>query len=314
MLLLTGCASGFSRTVHAPREPIRFASLVVAPVRITGTENPGWRRFELGQRQVSVALETVGDRIAIYGPAQVRIARWDEPGWLGNTAVPVLTREAQNVDEALLIRSTAEQRQTSSSQEREDLQGARKGGLASQELVWLVTTELIHPSSRTVLLELHGSVTVDPFAPPKPEDEFDTAAAMTHLLEAMTREALTHATQWLKDGPSVPQRARVLLSPAVTAAQHDANEAQKDALQAEVWMQARARFLNPAIDDAMAAQLSRTPESLLVVDVEGLLPGERIVAIGDEPPLPEVLARKRLKGPVTVRAGKSGTERVVTLP
>ena len=47
----------------------------------------------------------------IFGPAGVHVSRWDEPGWLGNTALPVIARAAIPVEQAVLIRSTAEQRQ-----------------------------------------------------------------------------------------------------------------------------------------------------------------------------------------------------------
>ncbi len=319
LVLLVGCASGITRTIKPPETPISVAAVAIAPVRITGTEAPGWRRFELAQRQIDVGLRDRGDRLAFFGPAEVQITRWDEPGWLGNTALPVITKNAIPVDQVVLIRSTAEMRMASSIQEREDSAGLKKGGQATQETTWLLTVELIHPSSRQFLAELTAKVTIDPFAPPTGEEEFDPAAPMTHLLEAMTKEAIHLARKWEIDHPSVRDSNLTLaLSPAITAAQPDAAAAQTDALQAEIWMQARARFLSPWLTDDQAAKLSRSAPSLYVVAAPGdasVQPGDLIVSVDGQPALPEVLARRRLRGvPVEVRVGRGGNERDAVIP
>ncbi len=318
-VVLVGCASGITRTLKPPTDPLTLAAVVITPVRLTGTEAPGWRRFELAQRQVDVALREVGERLAIFGPAEVHVSRWDEPGWLGNTALPVIARAAIPVEQAVLIRSTAEQRQASSMQEREDGKGLKKGGVASQETTWLLTVELLHPSSRQVLAEFAAQVTIDPFAEPTGEEDFDPAPPMTRLLEAMTREALGVARRWALDRPRVRDSGLTLaLSPAITAAQPDAAAAQPDALQAEIWMQARARFLSPWLTEDQAAKLARTVPSLSVVAAPGdasVKPGDLILSVDGQPPLPEVLARKRLTGvPVEVRVGRGGNERDAVIP
>ncbi len=319
LLFFTGCAAGFTTTLHEPPTPLSISAVVIPPVRLTGTEAPGWRRYELGQRQVDVALRSVGDRLAIVGPAQVQITRWDEPGWLGNNAIPVLARAAIPPAQALLLRATAEQRVGSSTQEREDAEGLAKGGLASQETRWLVTVELLHPASRLLVAEFAGQVVVDPFAPATGEEEFDPAWPMTRLLETLTKEALAVARKWQIDRRAVGDSGLTLaLSPAFTAGQPDAAAAQPDALQAEVWMQARARFLSPWLADDQAAKLARLPPVLLVLAAPGaaaLRPGDLILAIDGQPPLPEVLARKRLQGvPVEVRVGRDGNERDEVIP
>ena len=292
---------------------------MITPVRITGTVGPGWRRFELAQRQVEIGLRDCGDRLAFFGPAEVQVSRWEEPGWLGNSAVPLLAHAAVPVDQAVLIRSTVEQRVASSTQEREDEKGRAKGGVASQEVTWLITVELIHPSSRLIHAELSAQVMIDPFAQPTGEEEFDDAAPMTHLLEKLTREALHIARDWQIERPPVADTGLTLaLSPAITAAHPDAALAQTDALQAEIWMQARARFLSPWLTDDQAAKLARTVQSLLVVAAPGggsVQPGDLILNIDGQPPLPEVLARKRLTGvPVQVRIGRDGNERDAVIP
>lgn len=316
---LSGCSAAFTKTIRPPETPISVSAVVITPVRMTGTQAPGWRRFELAQRQVDLGLRDCGDRLAFFGPAEVQISRWEEPGWLGNTAVPALAKAAVPVDQAVLIRTTVEQRLGSSIQEREDSKGLRKGGVASQETTWLVNVELLHPSSRSIIAELSGSVLIDPFAQPTGEEEFDDAAPMTHLLETLTKEALRIARRWELDRPTAPDSGLTLaLSPAITAAQPDAAAAQTDALQAEIWMQARARFLSPWISDEQASKLARTAASLFVVAAPGaasVQPGDLILSIDGQPALPEVLARKRLAGvPVEVRVGRGGNERDAVIP
>ncbi|MFT3709028.1 MAG: hypothetical protein QM817_15380 [Archangium sp.] len=319
LVLVTGCASGITKNIKPPAEPISVRAIVITPVRITGEESPGWRRFELGQRQVDAALRDVGDRFAIFGPGEVQISRWEEPGWLGNTAVPVITRAAIPVDQAVLIRTVVERRVANSTQEREDSKGLAKGGVATQETTWLATVELLHPSSRAVLAEFTATVVIDPFAKPTGEEEFDPAPAMTHLLEEMTREAIRVARKWEADLPSVrDSRLTMALSPAITAAQPDAAAAQTDALQGEIWVQARARFLTPWLPEELLVKVARTSAGIYVIAApgdSGVQAGDVIVSIDGSPALPEVLARKRLKGvPVEVKIGRGGKEQDAVIP
>ena len=318
-VLVMGCAGGFSRNIHPPEQPLTIAAVVIPPVNVLGAEAPGWRRFELAQRQIDVGLRLCGDRLAFFGPSEAQITRWQEPGWLGNTAVPALVKAAIPAEQAVLLRATVEQRLGSSVQEREDAKGLAKGGVATQETTWLVTVELFHPSSRQLLAELSGKVTVDPFAEPTGEEEFDPAPPMTRLLETLTREALRIARRWEVDGPTARDSALTLaLSPALTAAQPDAAAAQVDALQAEIWMQARARFLSPWLSEDQAAKLARVAPSLMVMAAPGgaaVQPGDLILSIDGQPPLPQVLARKRLRGvPIEVRVGRGGMERDAVIP
>jgi hypothetical protein len=318
LLAMAGCAGGVRAVVHEPEGPLSVAALVVTPPRLLGTEPAGWRAFELGQRQVDVALRQAGERLAVFGPGEVRVSRWEEPGWLGNTAVPVLVREGVAAEQALLLRTVIERRDASSSQEREDQQGLAKGGVASAETQWLVSVELLHPSSRRVLGEFSGAVTIDPFAAPTGEEDFDPAPPMTRLLEQLTKEALRVARRWERAGPTARDSGLTLaLSPAIVAVQPDAARAQPDALQAEVWIQARARFLQPWLPEGEVVKLARTPPALLVVAAPGdapVQPGDLIIEVDGRPPLPEVLARRRLLGAVPVRVGRGGVEREALLP
>lgn len=318
-LALAGCASGVRSVVRQPEGELQVAAVVVTAPRLTGVEAAGWRSFELGQRQVAVALREAGERLAIFGPGEVRVTRWEEPGWLGNTAVPLLVRDGLAAEQAVLLRAAVERRDASSTQEREDAQGRAKGGMATAETQWLVTVELLHPSSRLVLGEFSSAVTVDPFAAPTGEEDFDPAPPMTRLLEQLTKEALRVLRRWERGGTSARDPGLTLaLSPAVVAAQPDASRAQPDALQAEVWMQGRARFLQPWLPESEAMKLARTPASLLVVAAPGdavVQPGDLIIDVDGRPPLPEVLARRRLGGaPVPLRVGRGGVEREALLP
>jgi hypothetical protein len=58
--------------------------------------------------------------------------------------------------------------------------------------------------------------------------------------------------------------------------------------------------------------------SLYVVAAPGdapVQPGDLIVSIDEQPPLPEVFARKRLTGvPLVVRVGRGGNERDAIIP
>jgi hypothetical protein len=319
LVLTLGCASGVSRVVHEPSTPPTVAALVITPPKLSGVPAAGWRSFELGQRQVDLALRQLGRRLAIFGPGEVRVARWEEPGWLGTTAVPALARAGVPVDQALLLRTHVEHRTTESVQEREDQQGLSKGGVKAAETQWLVTVEVLQPSARAVLAEFSAQVRVDPFAPPTGEEDFDPAPPLSRLLEAVTREALDFSRRWAVDRPAVRDLPLTLaLSPAIVAAQPDAEVAQPDALQAEVWMQGRARYLSPWLPEPEVVRLSRTPPGLLVLAAPGdsmVLPGDLILEVDGSPPLPEVLARKRLSGaPVRVRVGRAGAEREALIP
>lgn len=315
---LAGCTSGRTLVVHEPQGALTVAAVVVTPVRLLGVDAPGWRRFELAQRQVDLGLRQLGERLAFVGPGELQVSRWEEPGWLGTTALPLLVREGVPAEQALLLRTTAERRDGASSDERHNVAGRARGGTAALHLSWHLTVELLHPSTRQVLAEVGGAVTVDPFADPTGEEEFDPAPPMTRLLEALTRDALGVAARWALPRTVEESGLTLALSPAVTAAQPDAAEAQPDALQAELWMYARARFLAPWLPEAEATALARTPSGLLVVGAPAsapVQPGDLILSVDGAPALPQVLARRRLAGaPVPVRVGRAGAERETAIP
>lgn len=318
LLVLAGCSSGFQTIIHEPASAPRLSALVVPAVRLTGSDASAWRAFELAQRQVSVILRHAGDRLAVIGPAEVSLTRWEDQSWLGSNALPAIKRAQLAPDEALLLRARIEQREATSTAAREDAKGNPQRELHGAEVRWLVTVELVHPATSALLVQLNGEVIEDPFAVSTGEEEFDPHWPMTRLLEKLTKEALDIAHRWeAPAGASRELNLTVALAPAFTAAQPDAAAAQTDALQAEVWMQNRARFLTPWLDDAAAARLARTPVSLLVLAAPGgapVQPGDLILSINGQPPLPEVLARAHLKGPAHVHVGRDGQERDEVLP
>ncbi len=313
---LVGCVAGVQRVVHELPAPPRVSTIIIPGARLTGVEAPGWRAFELAQRQVAVALSLVGRQLAVVGPAQVKVVHFDRAGWDGTTALPLLSRAQLAPDEAVLLRTSAELREAETTFEREDARGEDRASTRSRQARWLLTVEVLHPATATVLAEVHGQLDEDPFAPPNEQEEFDPHWAMTRLLETLTREALAIIDRWQLPRAPLPE-LNLALAPAITAAQPDAARAQPDALRAEVWMQNRARFLTPWLDEAQAARLARTPPSLVVLAAPGgarLQPGDLILSVDGQPALPEVLARGRLKGQVRLRVGRAGEERDEVLP
>jgi len=318
VVTLAGCRTGFTRTVHAPSQPLVVSTVVVYPVRLTGTAPLGWREFELGQRLVDVGLARYGGQLAFFGPSEFQVSNWKLAAWTASTVVPMVIRSGRKPDEAVIVRATAEKRVASSAMERRDKDDLAKGGVVTEEVTWVCEVELVRPSTGEVLAEYQGEVKVDPFTPTG-EEEFDPDAPMTHLLEKMTLDALKLAAKALPDGaPDVaPAPVTLAMSPAVTAAQPDTGLQAMDALAAEVWVQNRARFLTPALPEAQLTTVARLPLGLLVLDAKdgtGVLPGDVIVRVDEAPPLPQVLARARLKGvpvPVTMKRGSSQVDALI---
>lgn len=307
---LFSCHGGIARSLKAPATPLTVSTVVVYPVRLTGTQPLAWREFELGQRLVGVGLAKYGGRLAFFGPSEFQVSRWNEAAWTASTVVPQLIRGGRKPNETLVLRTTAEKRVANSAMERRDADDLAKGGIVTEEVTWVCSLELVRPSTGEVLGEFTGQLTVDPFTPTG-EEEFDPDAPMTHLLERMTLEALKWAAKALPDdAPDLDAPPVTLaMSPAVTAAQADTGLSAMDALAAEVWVQNRARFLTPTLPEDQVSTVSRLPLGLLVLAAgagAGVQPGDVILRVDEAAPLPQVLYRKRLRGggvPVTVKRG-----------
>lgn len=320
LFLLVGCTA-VRRQVHEPPGPLAISGVAVYPVRVMGEEVPAWRTFELNERVISAALADYGDTFAFFGPSEFQVTKWEDDGaWVASNALPLLVRSGVPADRGLVLRVTAEKRVGSQLQERADAKGRARGGSATEEVTWVCTVELLHPSTRLQLVELSAEVTIDPFATPTAEDEFDPAHPMTHLLEKLVKDALEVAAKFPPvPKPSVPTfRVTLAESPAQTAGFPDPTIVKMDALTLEMWMQGRAKFLSPWLDDKQAATLATAGRGLWVVSAPGeagVQPGDLIIDIDGAIAQRQVLARKRLTvTPVQVKVRRGTAELETTVP
>jgi hypothetical protein len=310
-VVLSSCHSGITRALKAPETALTVSAVLVYPVRLTGTPALRWRELELGQRLVQAGLARAGGRLAIYGPTEFTVSRWDDPRWAASTAAPLVLGEGRRLDEVLAVRTSAERRVTSNVTERQDAQGRARGGAVSEEVTWLCTLELLRPSTGEVLGTFTAQVTSDPFAPTG-EEEFDPDPALTRLLERMVAEALRWTLEALPDqAPDVAlPRLTLALGPAATISQREPDAAPMDALSTEVWVHNRARFLSPSLPEAHVPTVARLAQGMLVLEAPpgaGVQAGDVIVRVHGAPALPQVLARRRLRDapvPVVVRRGR----------
>lgn len=312
-LVLSACSASIQRTIREPKEPLTVAAVVVYPVRFTGGTQPPWRTWELSERVISAGLMAAGSQLALFGPSEFQIKRWEDEGaWVASTAVPLLVKSGVLPERALVLRATAERRVGSQSQEARDAKGRARAGSTSEETTWVCSVEVLHPSSGQVLAELTAQVTIDPFAEPGPEAEFDPDAPMTHLIERLTTEAFELALKYAVQREH-PKDLPVTLaeSPAMTASFPDPEVAKLDPLGAELWLQNRARYLSPWLPDAQAGKLARLGVGLWVTATKGsagVEPGDLLVQVDGLAPQAQILARKRLDlTPVSVRVRRGGT-------
>lgn len=319
-LLLVSCAGGIERHLHTPKEPLTFSAVVVYPPQLSGEEAPAWRTYELGERLVATAVDGAGQRVAFFGPTEVRVLRWsDDAAWVASDAVPLLIRSGIRPDQALVLRTTAEKRVASQHHEAQDARGRRRASVATEEVTWVARVELLHPSSGQLVAEVAGQVTVDPFAPLTGEEEFDAAPTMTHLLERLLLEGLSLVRPFEAGHPPAPPlKVAFAQTPAGTAALPDPTVAALDALGAQLWVENRARFLTPALPERVLGAVARARPGLWVLDAPtdgSLQPGDVVIEIDGAPPLRQVLARKRLTvTPVPVRIQRGALETDAWVP
>lgn len=317
LICLGACQSTITRRVSEPATPLSVRGVVVYPVRLSGSAPAhGWRAFELGQRLVQVGLDAHGTELALFGPSEFAVSRWDDDSWRSSTAGPVVLREGLRLDEVLVLRAAAEQRVAEGSLARQRADGSEGGGLTTREETWLCDVWLLRPTTQETLAAFHSQLTVDPFARTGEED-YDADAALTHRLEAMARLAYARAATFR--APDARRAATLplglALTPAVTWAAGDTPRG--DALSAEVWLQGRARFLTPGLGDDEVVPLSRLPEGMLVTAAPagaGVEAHDVVLRVADGPALPQVLLRRRLAGPVQVVVRRAGRPLAVTVP
>lgn len=310
---LAGCSSGVKVVVQPSPPALRLTSAFVYPVQLAGTDTSKTQAQDLTQRLIDAALASEGERFAFFGPTEFTIMRAEDDGaWVASTALPVLLASGSKAEQGVVLRAFAERRVTSGTTEAADTKGRRKGAAATEDVNWVCRVEILHPSSRLILVETSGAVTIDPFAEPTPELEFDPAAPMTHLLEKLTVRALRELrSQVAEREPSRVPTLSLAMSPAVfVGLQGDdgaalTNLARMDAVQAELFLQARARYLTPTLTESEAVKLAHEKPGLLVREAPTGAPfkaGDFLEAVDNKPALPQALSRSRfMLGGVTVR-------------
>jgi hypothetical protein len=196
--------------------------------------------------------------------------------------------------------------------EAADLKGKHKGGAMDEDTTWVARAEVVHPTTAQVLIEVSGQAHVDPFRDPEPDDDFDDASTMTHLVEKLTRRALKELRPLAADRTPAPMPdLRLALTPAslVGFRADDPSGllavARLDAAQAELFLQNRTRMLTPTISDAQAQKLAHERTGMLVIGSAGtpiLSPGDFVETVDGKPAQPQALHRARwTTGGVTIR-------------
>jgi len=265
-------------------------------------------------------VASFGDRLAFFGPTEVKVLKWeDDAAWVGSDAVALLVRSGIRPEQALVLRASVEKRVASQVQESHDPRGRTRGGWSTEETTWVGRVELLHPSSEALLAEVSGQVTVDPFAPPNGEEDFDPAPAMTHLLERLVEEALSSTSSSIAERPTPPRLAVTFAqTPAAAAALPDPEVAKLDSLATEMWIENRARFLTPTLPERSVASVAKARPGLWVLVAPGgasVRPGDLVIEVDGAPPLREVLARKRIQGtPVPIRVQRGSIEIDAVIP
>jgi hypothetical protein len=83
-----------------------------------------------------------------------------------------------------------------------------------------------------------------------------------------------------------------------------------DSASLDLFLQARARFLNPTLNDAVAAKLSKMQPGLAVLGpgVGAMAEGDLITTIDDQPAAPQVWSRVRFTPAVPAKVRKPSGE------
>jgi hypothetical protein len=324
-LPLVSCSSAHI-TVHTAPQHLDIVGAFVYPFAFRW-EEPAYRSFELSQRLVDAAVETVGDRLSFWGPSEFKVMRSDDDAaWVATTALPLLTATAARPDQGLVIRPWAEKRITSSLQEAQDAKGRRAGASSSEETVYLGHLEVVHPSTHALLFEVDGEVKVDPFAESGPEADYDPCPPLTSLMERLMRAAAKKIGGWAADRTAQPlPQVPFAFTPAAAVRWSDGARgsaelemARMDSASLDLFLQARARFLNPKVPDLTAAKISKLNPGLYVSGPPPsgpLTEGDLLTLLDEQPAQPQVWARLRFSPQVSAKVkGPTGEVREVLLP
>ena len=324
LLVLCGCSS-VSVVTHPPPRALELVGVFVYPFGFRWDE-PAYRSFELSQRLVDVAVAEGGNRLSFWGPGEFRVMRPDDDAaWVATTALPLLTQTGARPDQGIIVRPWAEQRVSSSLQEASDAKGRRAGATNAQETLYIGHVEIVHPATHEPLLEAEAQVKVDPFADPGPDADFDPAPALTQLMERLMRESMAkmkvyagrRTAQELPNAPLAYTPAAALHWSDGARPSADLEMVKMDAAQLDLFLQARARYLNPKLSDLQAAKLMRLHPGLAVMGpgLSQLSEGDLITTLDGQPAAPQVWARLRFSPQVPAKVKKpSGEVAEVMLP
>ena len=317
------------KVIRAPPPNTQLTTAFVYPFAFRWENEPPYPSLSFFQHMILWCVKVPDNTVSFYGPSEFKVMRANDDGaWVASNALPLLLASGSRPEQGIVIRPWAEKREGNSSQETSDAKGRPRGTGQSMEVSYLGHLEIVHPSSREVLVELTGEVKVDPFAVPTEEDEYDPAKALTHLMESLMRKALAELTEYAPERTSATSFPYVLALTPKTALTYQAESqpafetalAKLDALEADVVQQGRARFACRTLSGLEAAKAVRLPPGLLVVEAPAedgkLTKGDVLLQIDQDPALPQRLARQWLTGiPVQVKVRRaSGGETEVVLP
>ncbi len=245
-----GCA-GTPVSTHASVDAsVKFAAVVLEPVRGTGGEDLS----ALGQRLTAVTLQAVGGEALVWAGTEVQLLHPERRDWTALTAVPLLRAAAIRPEQTLVVQARVESGQAASQQEVRGAGGAAVG--AAAELHWRATVEVLQPSTGQVLVETFAEARSDPFARGGTEAAAREPAA---VLERAVSEALAPLRgSWAAPRPP---HGPVLLTWTVVAVPEGRL---LHGLDAEVQRLELLQTANPGLDEEEAARLARLPPGVLV--------------------------------------------------
>ncbi len=290
-------------------EDQRVVALAVYPFGFRWPE-PAYRSFELSQRLIDVVLqdEQVARRALLFGPSDLRVFRGeDDNAFAASTLGTLLAASRLKPAEILVLRPWAEKRVQSSQRTLLNSKGKAIGAAAHEDVTWVGHVEILHPATRTRWVEITGEVVSDPFAE-RTDEGADPAPELTLLMERLTREAIDAVRDPLTSGTADLAGSaagfRFALSPRAALAWSEGGRpsgelelARMDALDAELFHLARARFANPHLEAGQLDPLLRLPAGLHVLEAPegvGLGPGDLVVQVNGQEALPHTFARARL--------------------
>ncbi len=325
-LLLAACGAHVNKTVNLPKDPLELTTVIVYPFGFRWPE-PAYRSFELSQRLIDAAAAEAGDRLVFYGPTEFKVLRdRDNSGWVSTTALSLITQSGERAERAVMLRPWAEKRVTQSSSEAVDRKGKTRSGSSNEETLYIGHVEIVHPSSREVLVEVNGEAKTDPFAEARPEDEYDPARVLTELMTRLTTEAIDVVAKLAPAREVKPDfGVKVALAPSASLAYQEEgrpsasqqNEA-LDPVAQELFVDNRARMLAPFLTDAQLTRITRVAVGLFVASApEGskLQAGDVITQIDGGPPLPQRLYRLRFAAvPAQLQVQRNGQQTEVVFP